>query len=468
MVSAEQKLARRDTAFLGHPAGLGWLAATEFWERFSYYGMLTLLVLYMTHQLFQPGHMDHVIGFAFFRHLLEWLYGPLSPMALASDIYGLYAGTVYLVPILGGLLADRVLGRTRTVILGASLMALGHFLMAFEASFLFALLCLLAGSGCFKGNLATQVGDQYGHEDPRRADGFQIYTLTIQLAVIGSPILCGWLASRYGWQWGFGTAGVGMLLGLTIYLSGRHTLASERPRIKKAEPASREPLTGGDWKVIALLILLIPVLATAAVGNLQIPDAYLVWAEKSYRLTLLGFSIPVPWLVSFDAIMSAITMAVVVLFWRWWATRWREPDELQKIILGVAVAAIGVLALAGAAAQCAATGQRVSLWWGVLFELLNDLGFANVFPVGLALYSRAAPKGLGGTLVAIYLINLFLGNVFVGRLGGLLGTMSDTSFWLLHAVLVGGAALVLLVIRILFGGALSPAYETPALETVRA
>lgn len=451
---------RKDTAFLGHPAGLGWLASTEFWERFSYYGMLTLLVLYMTHRLLLPGHVEHVVGFALFRDAIEYFSGPLSPMALASRIYGLYSGTVYLVPILGGLLADRVLGRTRTVVLGASLMALGHFLMAFEASFLFALLCLLLGSGCFKGNLATQVGDLYGHEDPRRADGFQIYTLSIQLAVIGSPLLCGWLANRYGWQWGFGVAGVGMLVGLTVYLSGRGTLPPER--VRHAAAAPRPPLTGADWKAVIILVLLIPVLATASVGNQQIFDAYLVWAEKSYHLALLGFSFPVTWLISFDSIMSTLTMALVVLFWRWWAARWREPDELQKIILGVAIAGLGVLALAAAASQFALTGHRVSLWWGVLFELLNDIGFANVFPVGLALYSRAAPKGTAGTLVAIYLVNLFLGNMLVGYLGGLLEKMSGASFWLLHAGLIGGAAVVLLVIRLLFGRTLAPEYGGPA------
>jgi len=450
--------ARRDRAFFGNPSGLGWLSATEFWERFSYYGMLTLLVLYMTHRLLTHGHVEHVIGLAALRRLLESISGPLTPLALSSRIYGLYSGTVYLTPILGGLLADRLLGRTRTVVLGASLMALGHFLMAFEATFLFALLCLLLGSGCFKGNLATQVGDLYGHDDPRRADAFQIYFLAIQIAVIFSPIVCGWLADRYGWPWGFGVAGVGMLTGLAIYLSGRRTLAPELPREAKAASEPRGDLSWNDWGVIAVLILMIPVIAVAAVGNQQIFNSYLVWAEKSYRLSLLGFSFPVEWLISFDSIVSTVTLGLVVAFWRWWATRWREPDELLKITIGVAFAALAVVALVGAAAQFEATGHRVTLWWGVVFELLNDIGFANIFPIGLALYSRAAPKGLGGTLVAIYLTNLFLGNMLVGYLGGLLDKMPATSFWLLHAGLIGASAVVLFAIRLLFGRAIAPEY----------
>src|SRR6201997_857421 len=144
--------ARRDTAFLGHPAGLGWLSAAEFWERFSYYGMQALLVLYMTHSLLLPGHVEHVVGFAPFRRAIESVYGTLTPQALASAIFGLYAGLVYLTPLAGGLIADRLLGRTRTVVVGAVLMVLGHFMMAFDVSFLIAMLCLVLGVGCFKGN----------------------------------------------------------------------------------------------------------------------------------------------------------------------------------------------------------------------------------------------------------------------------------------------------------------------------
>jgi POT family proton-dependent oligopeptide transporter len=159
-----------DKAFLGHPRGLAWLSFSEVWERFSYYGMQALLVLYMEHQLFQPGHVENVAGFGPFRRAIEYFYGPLSPLGLASAIFGLYAGFVYLTPIAGGILADRVIGRTRAVIAGAVLMSAGHFLMAFEVSFLLALACLLVGVGCFKGNIATQVGDLYAAGDPRRAD----------------------------------------------------------------------------------------------------------------------------------------------------------------------------------------------------------------------------------------------------------------------------------------------------------
>src|SRR5579871_6893237 len=150
----------KNTAFLGHPSGLGWLAGAEFWERFSYYGMQALLVLYMTHFLLVEGRSEHVIGFGAFQALLETLnHRTLSGEALASATYGFYAGFVYVTPLLGGLIADRFIGRTAAVTTGCILMAIGHFLMAFDASFLGALACLLIGVGFFKGNIAAQIGD---------------------------------------------------------------------------------------------------------------------------------------------------------------------------------------------------------------------------------------------------------------------------------------------------------------------
>jgi proton-dependent oligopeptide transporter, POT family len=195
--------------FLGHPRGLWYLAFTEAWERFSYYGMQSLLVLYMVKYLLAPGRIEHVAAFAAFRKL----YGGLDGQALASAIFGTYAAAVYLTPILGGLLADRLLGRRRTVLLGALTMAAGHFLMAFEPAFLFALLCLVVGVGMFKGNIASQVGSLYGPEDLRRADAFQIFYLGINAGVIISPLIVGTLGEKVGWHYGFAAAGFGMRSG---------------------------------------------------------------------------------------------------------------------------------------------------------------------------------------------------------------------------------------------------------------
>ena len=453
-----------DTAFLGHPAGLGWLAGSEFWERFSYYGMQALLVLYMTHQLLTPGHVDHVLGFSPFQRLLEFINGrALSGVALASATYGFYAGFVYLTPIAGGVIADRWLGKTATVAIGAGLMALGHFLMAFDVSFVLALFCLLIGVGCFKGNIAAQVGDLYAEGDLRRADAFQIYYLSIQVAVIVSPFVCGTLGESVGWHWGFGAAGVGMLLGLLTYLRGRYAFAKERI-LKDSGTVARPPMTTRDKKALLLLILLIPALALSLIGNQEIFNAYLVWAEKNFQLVFFGHTMPITWMLAVDAFVSTALIAGSVVFWRWFGRHWNEPNEITKIAIGVFIAALAPAVLALASLVVARTGHPVSLAWAVAFHIVNDLGFANMLPVGLALYSRVAPKGLEGVMVAIYYLQLFLGNLLVGYLGGLLGTMSDGSFWFLHVGLMLVSAAVLILARFFFGAILAPSPEVrPAL-----
>ena len=445
--------------FLGHPIGLGFLVFAEAWERFSFYGMQALLVLYMGQQLLLPGHVEHVAGFAAFRAGIEHVYGRLSPAALASVIFGLYAGGVYLTPLFGGFVADRVLGRTRTIVVGALLMSLGHFLMAFEVSFLGALACLLVGVGCFKGNIASQVGELYAPGDLRRADAFQIFLLGVNVAVIVSPLVCGTLGQKVAWHWGFGAAGVGMLLGLTVYLSGRRWLPAD-PGVTRAPPAVPRPrLAGGELKTVLVLIALLVPLALSSLGNQEIFNAYLVWGDAHYNLSFFGQTVPVTWLISLDAFVSSGTIVASIAFWRWWATFRREPDEIVKLAIGAFVSAFAPLLLAVASAQEAITHHKVGLAWGLGFHIVNDIGFANVFPVGLALYSRASPKAVAGLMIGVYYLNLFLANMGVGWLGGLLEKMGAGPFWTLHAALVAGGGAMVLAFALLFRRALAPTVD---------
>lgn len=441
-------IAPSDRAFFGHPRALGILAGTEGWVGFSFYGMQSLLVLYMTGRLLQPGHVERVLGFGPFRAALDAIYGPLGVEALAAAIMGLYAALIYATPILGGLLADRLLGRTRTVVLGAALMTAGHFLMAFEACFLIALACLVAGMG-LAGSLKAQVGALYGPGDMRRADAFQLYSLSMSVAVILAPLVCGTLGESYDWQWGFAAAGVGMLLGLATYLAGRRLLPPETPRPRQGTGAAPTRLTSREWQAMAALGALLPVLAVASVGNMEIFNAYLVWGRDSYALVFGGRTMPVSWLLSLDALVSVATLLGSMLFWRAWARRWREPHELAKMAVGTVILALAPLVLAAASARVAG-GHKVGLGWGLAFHVVNDVGFANLYPVGLALYSRAAPRGLGATVVNAYALHLFLSNLLVSWLAGLLATMPAQRFWLLHAGLIGAAALVLLLAVPLF------------------
>jgi len=455
-----------DRSFLGHPRGLGYIAFAEAWERFSYYGMQALLVLYMVNRLLHPGHIEHIAGFGPFRQLIETFRGPLSVQALASTIFGLYTGLVYLTPIVGGLIADRVLGRTRTITIGALLMSAGHFLMAFDVTFLLALTCLLTGVGCFKGNLASQVGALYATGDNRRADAFQIYYLFIIGGVIAAPLTAGTLGEVYGWHYGFGAAGVGMLIGLTIYLFGRKWLPPDSPvvvaevgdpgRVEKGKRAAKTRLTYREKMAIIALLLLLPVLTIAVIGNQQIFNAYLVWAQDHANLVFFGRKMPTTWLITLDSILSVSCLAGAVVFWRLWSKKYPEPAEITKISIGSMIAVTGFLSLAAGTAIATGAEAKVPIGWLITFHLLNSIGFANVFPVSLALYARVAPAALSATIIGIYYLAFFAANNLVGWIGGFLEKMPATHFWLLHSALCGTAGIIFLVAGRLFGHLLAP------------
>ncbi len=458
---SEGKLRSGEHAFLGHPKGLAFLAFTEAWERFSFYGMQSLLVLYMTKALLLPGHRENVWLFEPIRRL----YGSIDGQPLASAVFGTYAASVYLTPILGGLLADRLLGKRRTVLLGALTMAAGHFLMAFDATFLLALLCLVLGSGMFKGNIASQVGALYAPEDTRRADAFQIFYLGINAGVIASPLVVGTLGETVGWHWGFGAAGVGMLVALVIYLAGRKHLPREDASAagRAASRAATPPLTSSDWWAVAALLLMIPFLAIAIVPNNQIFNAYLVWGDRAFDLTWRGDKLPTTWLVTLDAIVSVGFLVIVAAFYRWYGKRRKEPDEITKIVIGAAFSIAAMLCLVAAAAS--AQGEaRIGLFWPVMFHVVNSIGFAHILPVSLALYAKVAPKALNATIIGVYYLTFFLANSLVGWIGGWLDRMPVTHFWLVHAALAGIAGVAFVVFKLLLRNRLAarePAAAVP-------
>ena len=438
--------------FLGHPVGLPVIAFTEAFERFSYYGMQTLLELYLVKALLLSPHVERIVGFDWFKGVLAAIYGaPPTTQALASHIFGTYTALVYLTPILGGWIADRWLGKTRTVTIGALLMAVGHFLMAFDQSFLLALLLLILGVGCLKGNLASQVGTLYRPGDVRTTDAYQLYYMGISGGAFLGASICGGLGEKIAWHWGFGAAGVGMVIGLGIYLGGRRHLPPEPRALRAAATEPAPKLTGRDWRVLILLGLMIPVLAVSALGNQQMFNAYLVWADRSYDFTLFGARMPTSFLVSFDAITGFLLMGGTVMFWRWYARRWREPDQMSKLIIGCLISASAFVLVMIVAGQHAATGAKPALWLALSINILNNIGFANVFPVSLALYSRLAPPAITGTVIGIYYLFLFLANILVGIVGGWLDLMPAGQFWGIHVAAILGAAAVFLVIKLLFG-----------------
>ena len=440
-----------DRAFLGHPKGLGYLAFVEGCERFSYYSMQTLLVLYMVKHLLLPEHIGGVAG-------LGWLranyYTGLQGQPLASAIFGDYTALVYLTPILGGIIADRWLGRRLTLILGALVMALGHFLMAFEGTFLFALLALIAGVGLFKGNIASQVGELYGENDIRRAMAFQIFYIAINVSVIAAPLVSGTLGEKVGWHWGFGTAGVVMVGGLLIYLAAQPWLPADNRPSRQAPDAPRAAMTRSDWHSLAALAALVPVLAISLLTNNQIFNAYLVWADEHFQLGFFGQTLPTSWMITIDAALSFAMLVAVAAFWKWWGMHRREPDELGKMIIGSMFSIAGGLCLVIAAAGQGA--GKIGLFWPVMFHLLNSIGFSHILPVSLALFSRLAPKAITAFTIGIYYLAFFAANKIVGVIGGWYSAMDTVQFWLLHVASASVGLVAFVVFRLFVAKRLLP------------
>lgn len=421
------ELPRDDRAFLGHPKGLGYLAFVEGCERFSYYSMQTLLVLYMVKYLLLPEHIGNVIGLSALQH---GYYGSLEGQPLASAIFGDYTALVYLTPILGGIIADRWLGRRATLIWGGLIMALGHFLMAFEGTFLFALLALVIGVGLFKGNIASQVGELYDDKDLRRAMAFQIFYIAINVSVIVAPLVSGTLGEKVGWHWGFGTAGIVMVAGLLLYIAAKPWLPADSGPARRSEPAHSAPLGQTEWARVAALVLLVPILAVSILTNQQIFNAYLVWADAHFALNFMGRTLPTSWMITIDAALSFSMLVAVAAFYKWYGSKWQEPDELGKMIIGSFFTIAGGLCLY-LAALTQGSG-KIGLFWPLMFHLLNSIGFSHILPVSLALFTKVAPKRLNATIVGIYYLAFFAANKIVGIIGGWYSTMDTPSFWLLH------------------------------------
>ena len=437
---------RSDRAFLGHPKGLGYLGFTEACERFSYYSMQTLLVLYMVNYLLLPEHIGKVAGLAWLR---SWHYPGLDGQPLSSAIFGDYTSLVYLTPILGGIIADKLTGRRIALIGGALVMALGHFLMAFEGAFLFALLSLIIGVGLFKGNIATQVGELYNENDLRRAMAFQIFYIFINVSVIAAPLVSGTLGQKVGWHYGFGCAGVVMVLGLFIYLSGRRWLPEDRPPARKAQ-GPREKLSRDDWTCLIYLLILIPVMAISLLTNQEIFNAYLVWGDQHFNLQFMSYTMPSSWLITLDATLSFSMLVAVAAFWKWWSLKRKEPDEISKMIIGSVFTIAGGACLFMAALTQPA-GGKIGLFWPFMFHLLNSIGFAHILPISLALFTKIAPKQITATVIGLYYLAFFIANKVVGYIGGLYSSLPTTTFWLIH---IGSAAFGLIafvVFKIVIG-----------------
>jgi POT family proton-dependent oligopeptide transporter len=444
----------------GHPRGLTFLFTTEMWERFSYYGMRSLLVLYMTKFLLLDDHFGNVIGLAALERALEGVFGPLDVQPLSSQIWGLYTGLVYFTPIFGGLLADRVLGQRRTVVIGAVLMAFGHFMMAAEQLFLFALLALILGSGCFKPNISTQVGSLYAPGDPRRDRAYSIFYVGINIGAFLAPLVCGTLGEGVGWHCGFAAAGVGMVIGLCIYLYALPLLPADEMHKVQAAHAARKALDANERRaVLALLALFIPNTLFWAAYE-QMGNTIILWADaytdRTIDAGLFGASaqLPTTWFLAVNPFMIFAFTPFVVALWARQAARDTEPSTITKMAYGcfgvaaayliMVAAALSVSDFAGAASGAA--GKASWLWLFAYFVVIT-VGELYLSPVGLSFVTKVAPARLISLMMGVWLATSFTGGFLSGFIGSFWSRMAKPEFFLLVAGVAALAGMMIVGCR---------------------
>jgi POT family proton-dependent oligopeptide transporter len=445
--------------WFGHPRGLATLFFTEMWERFSYYGMRALLILYMVGSTQQPG-----LGF---------------PDGRAATIYGLYTFAVYVMGIPGGFIADRFLGHYRAVLIGGIIIACGHFSMAVPGlPFFFTGLCLIiVGTGLLKPNVSTIVGTLYTKDDPRRDAGFSLFYMGINLGAFISPLVCGWLGQTINWHIGFGAAGVGMTLGLIQYVAGRKYLVpadvagsgtaarfSQVPKepLEEANPSlidknlelPNEPLTAADWGRIGAASILTLFALMFWAGFEQAGSSLTLFADRATRLVAFGHSFPSSWFQSAEPLF--IIAFSPVFAWLWLTLRRHEPSSPTKFALGLGFLSMSFLLIAVAARIHESKHVLVSPMWLIGLYFLQMIGELCLSPVGLSMVTKLSPPRMVGLMMGIWFLATALGNYVAGWVAGFLEHRTYTEVFQTAFISIAIATVILALlirpIRKLMGG----------------
>ncbi len=403
--------------WFGQPRGLTILFLTEMWEIFSYYGMRTLLVYYMTKQL--------LIG-----------------QEKASLIYGIYLATLYFTPIFGGLIADRWLGKRRAVIIGGGVMAAGHFMMTFEPLFYLALATIALGNGLFLPSLPSQIDGLYRADDPRRGWAYNVYYVGINVGGFLAPLVCGVLGEVYGWHWGFGAAGVGMLLGLVIYILGGKYLPDPVRGAKKTLAPTTLKAPAAQYRSTFILLFAVGLAVTVFRGAYeQYGNTLALWTDVGIDRAFGRWSIPMTWFPSLDPLLVIMMTPLLLAHWSRRAQAGYAGSAMRKMALGALIVAAAFLLLA-TVAFAAGTG-RASWIWLALFYAIFTLGELYILPTGLGLFARLAPIGYGATTVAAWFLVISSGALSAGVVGTLWGRISHAGFFVTLAVICAVAAAML-------------------------
>lgn len=405
--------AKRD--WFGQPRGLTILFLTNMWEQFSYYGMRALLVYYMTKQL-------------------------LLAQGAASVIYGAYTACAYFTPIIGGVIADRWLGKRRAIIAGGSIMAAGHFMMTFEPLFYPALATIAIGNGLFLPSLPSQINDLYRRGDPRIGWAYNVYYVGINIGGFLAPLICGTLGELYGWHYGFGAAGVGMVAGLLIYIFGQQYLPEQGRSAQPAAIVSASPVAGGRATVLLLAGIALSVTVFRGAYE-QVGNTVALWADTGVDRAAGSLTIPMTWFQSLNPLLVMLMTPPLLAYWRRRAESKRAEAPARRMAAGALIVGVAFLLLAGVASY--ADGTRAPWLWLALFFIVFTFGELFILPTGLGLFARLSPPGLGATTVAAWFVTIFSGSLFAGLVGTLWSRMTPAPYFVLLAALATTAALLL-------------------------
>jgi len=452
----------KDTRFFGHPIGLSTLFFTEMWERFGYYGMRALLILFLVAPVSSGGMGMDVLA--------------------AGSVYGLYTASVYLVSLPGGWLADRFLGQRKAVLYGGMLIAIGYLMLAATAPAVFysGLCVVVAGTGLLKPNISTIVGQIYTPGDPRRDSGFSIFYMGINLGATIAPLICGYVGQRINWHWGFAISGVGMTLGVIQYWYGQRHLAEAG--LYPVAPASPEEaasqrkwlhtgiaatvavaavlallhlggivalsplllinamgvllfiivgvlfawmLLGGDWTPVErkrLVVILVLFIAASLFWSAfeQAGSSLNLFAERSTDNRILGFAFPSSW---FQSLNSFFIVAVApLLAWLWIRLGSRQPSAPVKFALGLVFVGMGYVVLIFGA-LLSAHGTKVTPLFLMVTYLCHTIGELCLSPVGLSAITKLAPARVGSLMMGVWFVSISVGNYLGGRLASVYGTL---------------------------------------------
>ncbi len=419
---------RARTKFFDQPRGVGLVAATEFWERFSYYGFTGLATLFMA--------ADPATG------------GLGMEKGLTLKVFGVAVGMIFMAPSLGGWIADRLIGPYAAVVIGCLGLAGANFLLAAAGTqaahlaglalplFYCGLAVMIVGAGMFKSNVGSLLGQLYAAGDVRRQDGFMLFYMGINLGAFAAPYGAGTLGEREGWSWGFLVAGIGMMLGLGLFLwlsRGRF------PAFVK--PAPRKQTTGGEtsvWREPGVRLVLIMVVFTAVymIGQQTYGGVMNLYVHDRVDKMVFGFDIPTTWFLSLNPLIIILGGPLVSKFWAAHDQAAQRLPAINRILTGTVLMALSYVLMA--VVDMMAGGGLVAPIWIVVFYLVITLAELCVFPIGLAEISRRAPKEVMGVLMGLWVFTMGFGSLCAGWLGG---TLADVPAWMMFAVLAGGGAL---------------------------